>query len=165
MTDVARIVIQIAMQTLNVQRFWKKVNKNGPIPEKKPELGNCWVWKGSKSGHYGRFHVGKAQFGAHRYSYMVFVGPIPTDKEIDHLCENKACVRPTHLEAVTHGENMARAHGLEVGISKSVLVAARVTPEEKKRFESFAVSMQTSLSNLIRDLLASCVECEGEQAA
>ncbi|MGC7464234.1 HNH endonuclease signature motif containing protein [Xanthomonas citri pv. citri] len=46
---------------------------------------------------------------AHRFAYIEANGPIPADKEIDHLCRNPSCVRPGHLEAVTSSENKIRA--------------------------------------------------------
>lgn len=45
---------------------------------------------------------------AHRLSYMAFIGPIPAGLEVDHLCFNKLCVEPSHLEAVTQAENLRR---------------------------------------------------------
>lgn len=67
----------------------------------------CWEWTGSKYPNgYGRCYVGGGRrVGAHRASYEHFVGPIPEGLVINHLCENKACVRPDHLEAVTSREN------------------------------------------------------------
>ncbi len=100
-------------------RFWRHVNKNGPIPKHRPELGQCWIWLGGKtSGGYGRFMIycdwiGTGHHGklipAHRFLYETTVGKIPDGLEPDHLCNTPACVRPSHLEPVTHIENKRRA--------------------------------------------------------
>ncbi len=73
----------------------------------------CWIWTGvvQKSG-YARFGAGGVSGRnvlGHRWSYERHVGPIPDGYEIDHLCRNKSCVNPEHLEAVTHAENARRS--------------------------------------------------------
>lgn len=69
----------------------------------------CWDWVGYKNVNgYGIFNVdGKPQY-AHRISYEIYKGKIPKHLEIDHLCRNRACINPTHLEAVSSRENTIR---------------------------------------------------------
>ena len=92
-------------------RFWPKVDKNGPIPDHRPDIGQCWVYTAhcDRNG-YGLFRLGNTHVGAHRFAYELENDPIPTDLELDHLCKNRSCVHPGHLELVTHLENMRRAY-------------------------------------------------------
>lgn len=86
--------------------FWAKVEQQDDT---------CWQWKGaSQKKGYGNFWEGKAVLLAHRYAYLLLVGPIPEDRELDHLCRNRGCVNPLHLEPVTHEENIRRAWAADV---------------------------------------------------
>jgi hypothetical protein len=70
--------------------------------------GGCWTWMGSRSQTgYGKFN-GLGETLAHRVAYRLFVGPIPTGLTLDHLCRNRACVNPSHLEPVTRRVNILR---------------------------------------------------------
>jgi hypothetical protein len=68
----------------------------------------CWNWKGCLRKGYGCFRVDGITYSAHRFSYMCNIGEIPDGMQIDHLCKNKSCVNPDHLEIVTSQENTRR---------------------------------------------------------
>ena len=69
----------------------------------------CWTWNGYRNDKgYGHVKIDRRWLPVHRYCYEHAVGPIPTGLQIDHLCRNRACVRPTHMEAVTLVENIRR---------------------------------------------------------
>lgn len=74
----------------------------------------CWVWTGPTSGGtgrgsgYGRMSLNGATVAVHRAVFEVVFGPIPPRKHIDHLCRNRLCVNPEHLEMVTHKKNCKR---------------------------------------------------------
>lgn len=88
------------MQTIE-ERFWAKINKNGPVPPHLPELGPCWMWTGSvfeKRGGYGQFAVKHGVVvRAHRFSWELHFGPIPEGVWILHRCDVRRCCRPDHL--------------------------------------------------------------------
>lgn len=92
-------------------RFMMKV-VDGPLPERRPELGPCWIWMGSSCDlGYGHFWTDEGRCPrAHRWSYEYFVGAIPEGLLLDHLCHRPACVNPDHLEPVTNGENVRRGY-------------------------------------------------------
>jgi len=85
-------------------RFWKKV---------RGDSNGCWVWTGAHGakGH-GTFWEKPDFIGAHVWAYKTLIGPLPEGTEIDHLCRNPPCVNPTHMEPVTHRENVLRGEGL-----------------------------------------------------
>lgn len=72
----------------------------------------CWEWKGEIGyGGYGRmYHKGRSRV-AHRIVYELVVGEIPKGLQLDHLCRNRCCVNPKHLEPVTRYVNILRDQG------------------------------------------------------
>ena len=83
-------------------RFWRKVRV---LPN------GCWEWIAFRNRQgYGRF-LGSSQkaVSAHRWAYEHLIGPIPNGLTIDHLCRNRSCVNPAHMEAVTIRENTLRS--------------------------------------------------------
>lgn len=94
----------------DLDRFWAKVNKNGPIPEHRPELGPCWVWTAHCNVKgYGNFTFKGDEKLAHRFSYEVFVANIEDGLFICHHCDNPPCVNQSHLFQGTRIDNVQDA--------------------------------------------------------
>lgn len=81
-------------------RFWLRVWPRG----------DCWEWRGTRasSGH-GLVLLNHEMMSAHRLAYTLAKGPIPSDRELDHLCRHRWCVKPSHLEAVVTRVNVLRS--------------------------------------------------------
>lgn len=94
------------------ERLWIQTDKDGPVPEHAPELGQCWIWTGTINNKgYGAIKRDDKVVGAHRAAYELLVGPIPKGLDLDHLCRNPPCINPSHMEPVTHRENVMRGVG------------------------------------------------------
>lgn len=83
-------------------RFWSKLKKTD----------SCWIWTASKDlDGYGRFFLEGRSISSHRFSYEHWNGKIPDELQIDHICRNRACVNPEHMEIVTSKENTLKGSG------------------------------------------------------
>ena len=92
-----------------VDGFWAKTRMTN----------SCWNWLGAINPKgYGEYYNDKKVVKAHRYSYELFEGKIPNGLQIDHLCRNRKCVNPNHLQIVTNKENVLRGNGISAKNSK-----------------------------------------------
>jgi len=83
------------------ERFWEKVDKNGE--------NGCWIWTaGTDNNGYGLLFVLGHEVKAHRFAYELLKELIPKEMVLDHLCRNRLCINPDHLEPVTLKENILR---------------------------------------------------------
>ena len=93
-----------------INRFWTYVDKTD----------DCWHWLGSQNNvwGYGQFGIQGKTWRAHRLAYLLETGDLPNI--LDHLCRNRLCVNPAHLESVTQKENVMRGLGITSKNSKKV---------------------------------------------
>jgi HNH endonuclease len=84
-----------------IERFW-----NGVIVDLNTE---CWDWIRHCRDGYGRLYVEGLHVQTHRFAYSFFRGPIPHGYQLDHLCENRTCCNPWHLDPVRQSENIRRS--------------------------------------------------------
>ena len=87
-------------------RLWPRVTKTE----------TCWLWHRAEPHGYGKISVNGRHEYVHRVVYEMLRGPIPEGMQIDHLCRNKLCCNPDHLEPVTRKENLAR--GIDANAAK-----------------------------------------------
>ncbi len=83
------------------ERFWSKVDKSG----------DCWLWTGTKRDGYGSFVLDGKAPGSHRIAWEWLVGPISEGLFLDHMCHNRACVNPSHLQIATSQMNNENLSG------------------------------------------------------
>ncbi len=105
-------LIPVRSNLTTSQRFWSKVDKDGPVPDFAPHLGRCWIWTSAgPDAAYCRFWVNGEYIGVYRWAYEQEYGPIPAHLQCDHLCRVPRCVRPSHITAVSTRVNTLRGFG------------------------------------------------------
>ena len=94
------------MHTYDIQTARSILNRNVELSDT-----GCWEYKGTlhKITGYGIAHINRMQTTAHRLLYKVMVGDVSEDLHLDHLCRNRSCVNPEHLEPVTFSQNISRS--------------------------------------------------------
>jgi hypothetical protein len=92
----------------------------------------CWEWQGGKNGvGYGVAHHKGKTTSAHRIAYQIFNGEIPEGMDVDHICFNRACVNPGHLQLLDRSANMRKAFERRDALGGAYLHESR--PYKSKR--------------------------------
>jgi len=138
-------------------RFWDNVTKTD----------TCWLWKKPGTDGYGRFFMKGEFHQAHRVSYGWEHGEVPTHLVVDHLCRVHACVRPSHLEPVTQGENMRRA----VRKPRSRVPSVDPTPDKpahnagsRPRYCHACLRPASECTDIVKRVCADCRVSERDKA-
>lgn len=96
-------------------RFWNRIDQEGPIPEHRPELGPCWMWTGTTdSNGYGVIRMKGSKYKnhlVHRLMQFVIGKEVGKGIVVDHKCHNPSCVNPEHLRSVTQAQNIQNLRG------------------------------------------------------
>lgn len=96
----------------------------------------CWEWQGGCTDRgYGTIYAERTRY-VHRVAYEIFVGPLVPGLTIDHLCRNRSCCNPAHLEQVTQRENILRGNGICARYARGE-IPKKATATESERWRRF----------------------------
>lgn len=110
----------------------------------------CWIWKGYlQPNGYGKAFDGKKVRMAHVVVWEAANGPVPDGLDLDHLCRNRACVRPDHLEPVTRAVNLRRGAGSKLTANQVQMIRLlKATHKISEMAVLFGVA-QCTISNIL----------------
>ncbi len=112
----------------------------------------CWLWQGSKTSMgYGNLRANSQYVLAHRYMYELVKEKIPDGLTLDHLCRNKLCINPAHLEPVTHAENCRRGVRAKLSHKKAREIRAMKKDHQTTAFiaDYYGVN-RTTIESILR---------------
>lgn len=131
-----------------LKRLWSKIEVN--------EETGCWEWRGAiKRDGYGYFRKPAKWYGrqepvaVHRVMYELYVGDVDGGLQIDHLCRNRKCCNPSHLDVVTQTENLRRGEGTKLSHMQVSMIKRMIYNKSSIR----EIAKQFNVSNkCIRDI-------------
>ena len=118
----------------NIEDLIKRI-----LPKIKVSKVGCWEWLGRtvKDG-YGNINVNKKRISIHRILYKYYHGKLDSELEIDHICRNRVCCNPLHLEQVTHKENVLRGFSLNaINARKTLCIRGHSLSGDNIRIEKY----------------------------
>lgn len=133
---------------------WERIRSKYEV---KPN--GCWEWTAGlfKKDGYGQFHNPGGSNLAHRAMYELVKGPVPEGLHLDHLCRNRKCVNPDHLEPVTCKENLHRGETVNAENKKKThcIRGHEFTPENTYRYKrgsGFTRKCKTCINNRAKEV-------------